>query len=73
MINRKRNENENEEERKEEGEKKKCYCLQTLILSLFFIRNSGFNLSRQVLREERLVVHCTEEGCVSQLKAIFVK
>ena len=34
---------------------------------------NGFNLSCQVLREERLVVHFTEEGCVSQLKAIFVK
>ena len=30
-------------------------------------------LISQVLREEGLVMHFTEKGCVSQLKAVYVK
>ena len=59
-------------------------CSKPLFLIQYFT-NIAFNCDTQpssekvsislcqVLREERLVAHFTEEGCMSQLKAIFVK
>ena len=60
-----------------------CYRICDVLYNFFFNfschqngsrpKQTRLNLSRQVPREERLVVHFTEEGCVSQLKATFVK